>query len=76
MGDADAVQKAVKAAVRKANTQLAGYEQIKKFRILPEDFSIEGGELTPTMKVRRSRVLDKYAEVVASMYASSDDLLT
>ncbi|MBM3754061.1 MAG: long-chain fatty acid--CoA ligase [Acidobacteria bacterium] len=76
VGDADAVQKAVQAAVRKANTQLAGYEQIKKFRILPADFSIEGGELTPTMKVRRSRVLDKYADVVASMYASSDDLLT
>jgi len=76
MAEADVVQKAVKTAVRKANQQLAGYEQVKKFRILPADFTVESGELTPTMKVRRSKVLEKYASTVAEMYSASDDLLT
>jgi long-chain acyl-CoA synthetase len=69
------VQQAVKKAVKAANGQLASYEQIKKFRVLPIEFSIEGGELTPTMKVRRSKVLEKYAAQVAEMYAATDDLL-
>jgi long-chain acyl-CoA synthetase len=38
-----------------ANKQLAGFEQIRKFRILERDFTIESGELTPTMKIRRNR---------------------
>lgn len=75
MAGAAVVQQAVKKAVRAANRQLATYEQVKKFRVLPNEFSIEGGELTPTMKVRRSRVLDKYAAQVAEMYAATDDLL-
>jgi len=69
------VQQAVKKAVRAANASLAVYEQIKKFRVLPNEFTIEGGELTPTMKVRRSKVLDKYATTVAEMYAATDDAL-
>lgn len=72
---APAVQAAVKKAVRAANAQLATYEQVKKFRVLGVEFSIDGGELTPTMKVRRSRVLDKYAAQVAEMYSATDDLL-
>lgn len=75
MAAADVVQKAVRSAVKKANSQLAAYEQVKKFRVLPNEFSIEGGELTPTMKVRRSRVLDKYASVVNELYASGHDEL-
>jgi long-chain acyl-CoA synthetase len=69
------VQAAVRKAVKLANAQLATYEQVKKFRILPSEFSIEGGELTPTMKVRRSKVLEKHAAVVAEMYAATDDVL-
>jgi long-chain acyl-CoA synthetase len=69
------VQAAVKKAVKAANTQLATYEQVKKFRVLPVEFSIEGGELTPTMKVRRSRVLEIHAAAVAEMYTATDDLL-
>lgn len=75
MAASAAVQQAVKKAVRAANAQLASYEQIKRFRVLPADFTVEGGELTPTMKVRRSRVLDKYAAQVSEMYSATDDLL-
>jgi long-chain acyl-CoA synthetase len=71
------VQQAVRKAVKAANRELASYEQIKKFRILPNEFSIDGGELTPTMKVRRSKVLEKYSDIVAEIYSNSnpDDLL-
>jgi len=75
MAASPVVQSAVRKAVKAANAQLASYEQIKKFRVLPVEFSIEGGELTPTMKVRRSKVLEKYAANVAEMYAATDDLL-
>jgi len=70
-----AVNKEVKRAVERANQQLAGYEGIKKFRILPRDFSIDGGELTPTMKVRTKIVLEKYKDVITALYGSKDDLL-
>jgi long-chain acyl-CoA synthetase len=69
------VQAAIKKAVKAANAQLATYEQVKKFRVLPVEFSIEGGELTPTMKVRRSRVLEIHSAAVAEMYSATDDLL-
>jgi long-chain acyl-CoA synthetase len=75
IAEAAAVQQAVKKAVKQANQKLAAYEQIKRYRILPVEFTIEGGELTPTMKVRRSRVLAKYADTVSEMYAAADDLL-
>jgi len=70
-----AVNKEVKRAVERANKQLAGYEAIKKFRILPQDFSIDGGELTPTMKVRTKKVLEKYKDVITALYGSKDELL-
>ena len=69
------VQKAVKKAVERANKELAVYEAIKKFRILEKDLSIEAGELTPTMKVRTKKVLEKYADRIQEMYGSKEDLL-
>jgi len=64
------VEATIKKAVKRANLELAVYEQIKKFRVLPAEFTVESGELTPTMKVRRGKVLEKYAAVVAEMYSS------
>ncbi len=51
------------------NAKLARYQTLKKFTILPEPFSVEGGELTPTMKVKRNVVNKKYAEAIDAMYA-------
>jgi len=51
------------------NGKLARYQTIKKFEVLPQPFSVEGGELTPTMKVKRNIVNDKYADVIGAMYA-------
>lgn len=50
------------------NRELASYERIKKFVILPRDFSIEHGELTPTLKVKRKEVTEKYKDLLEGMY--------
>ncbi|MFI5123609.1 MAG: AMP-dependent synthetase/ligase, partial [Vicinamibacteria bacterium] len=50
------------------NEKFARVEQVKKFEILPQDLSQEGGELTPTMKVKRNVVADKYSGEVEKLY--------
>jgi long-chain acyl-CoA synthetase len=59
----------IQEAVDDANQAVSRAESIREFRILPEDFSIAGGELTPSLKVRRSEVLKRYADQVAAIYA-------
>ncbi len=59
---------AVERAVKDVNRQLASFEQIRKFKIIDRDFSIEHGELTPTMKVRRNRVLENHRALISEMY--------
>ena len=49
-------------------SQFTNYEKIKKFALLPKPFSVESGELTNTLKLRRKVILEKYAEVIDSMY--------
>ena len=51
------------------NEKFARVEQVKKFEILPHDLSQEGGELTPTLKVKRNVVADKYEQEVDALYA-------
>lgn len=63
----------VKKAVARVNRKLAPFEQIRKFRILERDFSIESGELTPTMKVRRNRVLENHRHVVSELYMGKEE---
>ncbi len=54
--------------VDSVNRELASFETIKYFRILPHDFSVETGELTPTMKVKRRFVNEKYKQIIDLMY--------
>ncbi len=54
--------------VERQNAVLARYEQIKKFRILPEPLSIEGGHLTPTLKVKRRVVEADFKGLIEGMY--------
>ena len=56
-------------AVESVNAKLARFEQIKTFRVLPEPLTVEGGALTPTMKVKRGVVTEAYADLIEEMYA-------
>ena len=59
----------VDAAIKQANLAVSHAESIRKFRILPVDFSEETGELTPTMKVKRKVVAEKFAADIEAIYA-------
>jgi len=63
----------VKKAVERVNKQLAPFEQIRKFRVIEREFTIETGELTPTMKVRRNRVLENHRGVVNELYMGKEE---
>jgi long-chain acyl-CoA synthetase len=73
IAEAPPVVAEVQKAVSKANKQLAPFEQIRKFRILERDFSIETGELTPTMKVRRTQVLENHRDMIRDLYMGKEE---
>jgi long-chain acyl-CoA synthetase len=52
------------------NARLAPYERIQRFTILTEDFTEEGGEITPTLKIRRREIAKKYRSLIEAMYDS------
>jgi long-chain acyl-CoA synthetase len=64
------VHELIQAELDKANANYAQVEQVKKFTILDHDFSQETGELTPSLKVKRNVVNDKYADLFEKLYAS------
>ena len=63
----------VQKAIDEVNRHCASYESIKKFRIVPDDFTQETGELTPTLKVKRKVVTDKYRPLIDEMYAEKPE---
>jgi long-chain acyl-CoA synthetase len=63
------VREMIAEQVERANRHYAPVEQVKRFAILPKDLTQETGELTPTLKVKRSVVAEKYVDVLDSLYA-------
>src|SRR5262249_35014864 len=78
MPDADAVKlaehavivDALKRHIEAINVEFARVEQVKHFRVLPRSFTIEDGELTPTMKIKRKVVAEKWSAHIESMYTA------
>jgi long-chain acyl-CoA synthetase len=68
LADNDEVKQLVQTELDRANSNYAQVEQIKRFRILDHDLSIDTGELTPTLKVKRNVVYDRYADLFESLY--------
>jgi long-subunit acyl-CoA synthetase (AMP-forming) len=66
--DDSEIQEAVEKEVAAANEQLARVEQIKKFKILPGDWEPGGDELTPTMKLKRKPIAEKYKDEIEALY--------
>jgi long-chain acyl-CoA synthetase len=62
----------VKAAVDRVNQRLASYESIKRFTILPRDLTEEAGELTPSLKVKRKLVSERYKDEIEALYRPAE----
>jgi len=60
----------VERLVEEKNTHLQSYAKIKKFTVLADDFTQDGGELTPTLKVKRKVVSEKYRDTIEELYRS------
>jgi long-chain acyl-CoA synthetase len=69
--ESPAVLAEMQKIVSRVNKQLAPFEQVKRFRILPREFTIEQGEVTATMKVRRKQVLENFRADVDALYQLS-----
>jgi long-chain acyl-CoA synthetase len=67
--DEPSVREMISKEVDRANTRYAPVEQVKRFAILSHDLSQETGELTPTLKVKRNVVAEKYADILDALYA-------
>jgi long-subunit acyl-CoA synthetase (AMP-forming) len=73
----DALEKAADAGfiahvgreIEKVNGQLAKYETIKKFKVLKTQFTVDSGELTPTLKLKRKVVAQRYAREIDELFA-------
>ncbi len=62
------LREAVQSAVDAVNGEFSSAEQIKRFALLPRDFLVEEEEITPTLKVRRRTIIDRYEAVIDSLY--------
>jgi long-chain acyl-CoA synthetase len=69
-----AVLEQLKRTVSKVNKQLAPFEHVKRWKVLERDFSIDSGELTPTMKVRRQQVVQNFRETINELYLGREEL--
>jgi long-chain acyl-CoA synthetase len=72
-GNAD-LRAAIQAAVDNANLSVSRAESIREFTVLPDGLTIAGGELTPTLKVRRAAVEKKYEHILEQIYGAAKQL--
>jgi long-chain acyl-CoA synthetase len=65
------IQKIYRTEIRKYSKELASHEKIRDFRLVPQEFTVETGELTPTLKVKRRIVEEKYSHLIADMFTDA-----
>lgn len=63
------IQGEIRQAVAEANSQLASWESIKRYTVLPNEFTVEGGELTPSLKIKRKVLEGRFAEKIEALYS-------
>jgi long-chain acyl-CoA synthetase len=59
------------AAVRKLNASLENYQQVKRWAVLPRDLSVDAGELTPTLKVKRKVIAERFEDRIEALYGGA-----
>ncbi len=69
MANSEAVKKMMQAEIDTKNKNFGQWETIKRFELLPGEWTIDGGEMTPTMKVKRKAVMEKYASQIEKLYS-------
>lgn len=67
------VRRLIASEIEERNHQLAGYQTIRRFTILPESFSLDAGEVTATMKLRRQAVEERYRDLIDAMYEQNEE---
>jgi len=67
-------EEVIQRLVKEVNRKVEPHEQIRKFKILPRELSIDHGEVTPTMKIRKSIVFDHFATEINEMYAGKEEM--
>ncbi len=68
IGENPTLRAEIQSQVDKVNSELARVEQVKKFKVLARNFTVEDGELTPTLKVKRKKVNDHFSADIESLY--------
>jgi len=63
-----AVRRLIRSEIEARTRDLAEFEKVRRFEILDHDLTIEGGQLTPTLKLRRKVIHSRYATEIARMY--------
>jgi len=69
-GSAD-IRAEIQAQVDELNQKFSNPEQVKKFALLPRDFTVDDGELTPTLKIKRKPIAANWAAEIESLYADA-----
>ena len=67
--DNEKINELMEKEVNNTQKHLAKYERVRKFLLLPSPFTIEGGEMTPTLKLKRKVIEEKYKSVIDSFYS-------
>ncbi len=70
---APVVTEEIKKAVARVNRQLAPFEQVRRYHLLNREFTIADGELTPTMKLRRAKILENHRNIVQALFAGKEE---
>jgi long-chain acyl-CoA synthetase len=65
------ILKLIEERIQKAQADMANYEQVKRFKLIRKGFTIESGELTNTLKMRRAVIMQKYKSLIDEMYAEA-----
>ena len=63
------VQKLIRSELDRYNKLFASHEQVKKFQLIANEWTIDGGELTATMKLKRKKIVEKYSDRIETIYS-------
>jgi long-chain acyl-CoA synthetase len=66
------VHRIIQEEIQRLSHDLASFEKVHRFSLIDHEFTVENGELTPTLKVRRRAVMEKYKDLIEAMYRTSD----